>query len=351
MLMLCGLSSALECDRARHYIVQSDRKVKCIDCRVCPPGYEPRVPCGKIIGANVSVGDCDPCKSGTYSPKKDFKACQDCQYKKCFDHQVVEGTCTDKNDMSRCTDKCEEGYIMNKRATACEVDLPLQNKTTTLATKTRSIPSTSPTTKTRSIPSTSPTTKTRSIRPSTSPTTKTRSIPSTSPTTKTRSNPSTSPTTKTRSIPSTSPTTNRHYRNTSHAQTDKESKLDSGVIAGIVIGVIVIVIIFIISICWYKSRSTEQGGRLLALFISSHSQLYPEFIKHLSKGLLIILVDLSVVIKNMKKVYKIILIFLKAKDDEELQGSTAELLDQPDEGEKGEAVKFSVQGTVLFLII
>jgi hypothetical protein len=288
--------------------------VKCIDCRVCPPGYEPRVPCGKIIGANVSVGDCDPCKSGTYSPKKDFMACQDCQYKKCFDHQVVEGTCTDKNDMSRCTDKCEEGYIMNKRATACEVDLPLQNKTTTLATKTRSIPSTSPTTKTRSIPSTSPTTKTRS-------------------------NPSTiSLTTKTRSNPSTSPTTNR---NTSHAQTDKESKLDSGVIAGIVIGVIVIVIIFIISICWYKSRSTEQGGRLLALFISSHSQLYPEFIKHLSKGLLIILVDLSVVIKNMKKV---ILIFLKAKDDEELQDSTAELLDQPDEGEKGEAVKFSVQG-------
>jgi hypothetical protein len=46
----------------------------------------------------------------------------------------------------------------------------------------------------------------------------------------------------------------------------------------------------------------------------------------------------------MKKVYKIILIFLKAKDDEELQDSTAELLDQPDEGEKGEAVKFSVQG-------
>jgi hypothetical protein len=77
--------------------------------------------------------------------------------------------------------------------------------------------------------------------------------------------------------------------------------------------------------------------------------LYPEFIKHLSKGLLIILVDLSVVIKNMKKVYKIILIFLNAKDDEELQGSTAELLDQPDEGEKGEAVKFSVQGNVLFL--
>ena len=207
--MLCGLSTAL-CDRTRQYPVESDGKVICIDCRVCSAGYEPRVPCGKIIGASVSVGDCDPCNNGTYSSKKDFKACQDCHYKKCFDHQVVEGTCTDKNDLSRCTDECEEGYSMNNGGTVCDIDLPQQNKTTTMD----------------------------------------------------NSSPSNN-----------SPTSLTTTRNTSklvvlHDRTDiKESKLDSGVIAGIVIGVIGIVIIFIISICWYKSRNTEQGGRFIALFI------------------------------------------------------------------------------------
>ncbi|CAB4035875.1 ---NA--- [Paramuricea clavata] len=165
--------------------------------------------------------------------KERFQGMSRLSVQEVFHHQVVNGTCSDKNDMSRCIDKCEEGYSMNKGGTVCDIDLARQNKITTLATKTTSNPPTSPTT-----------------------------------------------------------THNTSKLVVLHDRKDiKESKLASGVIAGIVTSVIAIVIIFIISICWYKSRNTEEG----------------------------------------------------AKDDEELQSSTADLLDQPDEGGKGEAVKFSVQ--------
>ncbi|CAB4040430.1 Tumor necrosis factor receptor superfamily member 6 [Paramuricea clavata] len=201
------MTTALECDDTTHYTVESNGKVmKCTACRVCYPGYEPRVPCGKIIGASVSVGDCDPCKNGTYSPKKDVKACQDCHHKKCFDHQVVEGTCTDKNDKSRCTDKCEEGYSMNNEGTVCEDNLARQNETKTLATKTTS---------------------------------------------------------------NNSPTSRTTTRNTTNLvilenQTYiKESKLAPGAIAGIVCAVIfvLVIVIVILSVRWYKSRNTEQGDK------------------------------------------------------------------------------------------
>ena len=112
---------------------------KCTSCRECRPGFEPKIPCGSVIGVDDIIGECQACPSGSYSSTKDTKSCQKCQSETCFEHQVIEGMCTSTNDASKCTNKCEDGYQMNVRGTKCEMFKP---------TATRIPTQESPTTKT-----------------------------------------------------------------------------------------------------------------------------------------------------------------------------------------------------------
>ena len=119
------------------YILQSSGN--CISCRECRAGFEPKIPCGSVIGVDDKIGECQVCPSGTYSSKKDTKSCRKCQSEACFEHQVTEGMCTSTNDASKCTNKCEDGYQMNVHGTKCEMFKP---------TATRIPTQESPTTKT-----------------------------------------------------------------------------------------------------------------------------------------------------------------------------------------------------------
>ena len=125
-----SLSTGLTCDRTKQNPVRNDTSmaiVRCLNCRECPAGYEPKVPCGKIVGIDDPVGSCRPCPDGTYSPHRDTNACKICEKTKCFKHQLFEGKCEhDKHDQSRCLNKCENGYEINEMKTACR----LKNKTT-----------------------------------------------------------------------------------------------------------------------------------------------------------------------------------------------------------------------------
>ena len=120
--------------------------VGCLNCRDCPPGSEPKVPCGKIIGIYDRIGSCIPCPDGMYSPNKDTKACTICQKKRCFKHQLFEGKCKrDKHDLSRCLNKCEKGYKINKKKTACYLDASLMTMTTSEASIGSNVPKATPT--------------------------------------------------------------------------------------------------------------------------------------------------------------------------------------------------------------
>ena len=134
--MYIGLSTATQasCSDTDYVLEASGR---CILCRPCPAGSAPKIPCGSVIGINDKIGECQACPSGTYSPKKDTNSCQKCQSETCFEHQVIEGMCTSKNDASKCTNKCEDGYRMNVHVTKCEIDKPTTTKTPTSTKKTR----------------------------------------------------------------------------------------------------------------------------------------------------------------------------------------------------------------------
>ena len=146
IVMLCAvsLSTGLTCDLTKQNPVRNDTLmaiVGCLNCRECLPGYEPIVPCGKIIGIHERVGGCRPCPDGTYSPNRDAKACKICRKKKCFKHQRIAGKCErDKHDLSHCLNECEKGYKINKRKTACR-----RMGLTTIATIGSNIPKVTPT--------------------------------------------------------------------------------------------------------------------------------------------------------------------------------------------------------------
>ena len=96
----------------------------CTDCRECPPGSEPNIPCGTTIGLHTVIGGCAPCLNGTYSSKDDTKSCQKCESGSCFEHQVILGKCEPKSDTTKCSNECETGYKMNTMKTSCVVNKP-----------------------------------------------------------------------------------------------------------------------------------------------------------------------------------------------------------------------------------
>jgi cobalamin biosynthesis Mg chelatase CobN len=112
------------------------------------------------------VGDCTPCKNGTYSATVDSRQCQICRSEKCFEHQVIEGTClANRRDETYCIEKCVNGYVINKEGTACEVLTPQQNTT---EKPTNNLTTTNPTT---TNPTTSNPTTTNPTTGTTNPTT------------------------------------------------------------------------------------------------------------------------------------------------------------------------------------
>ena len=158
----------MQCDLTKEHPVideTSNKTLYCMKCKPCKLGKEPVIPCGTPVGRFEQVGDCRPCKNGTYSATVDSRQCQICRSEKCFEHQVIEGTClANQRDETYCIEKCVNGYIMNKEGTACEVLTPQQNTT---EKPTTSNPTTSnPTT---SNPTTSnPTTMKSTTNPTTS---------------------------------------------------------------------------------------------------------------------------------------------------------------------------------------
>lgn len=130
--MYIGLSKAtqMSCSNTDYILKPSG---KCIPCRPCPAGSQPKIPCGSVIGLHDKIGECQACSSGTYSSKKDTKSCQKFQSETCFEHQVIEGACTSKIDTSKCTNKCDDGYQMNVHGTRCEMFKPTSTRTPTSA--------------------------------------------------------------------------------------------------------------------------------------------------------------------------------------------------------------------------
>ena len=123
----------MQCDLTKEHPVIDDTSNKtshCMKCKTCKPGKELKIPCGTPVGMSEQVGDCRPCKNGTYSATEDSRQCQICRSEKCFEHQVIEGIClANRRDETYCIEKCVNGYVMNKEGTACEVLTPQQNTT------------------------------------------------------------------------------------------------------------------------------------------------------------------------------------------------------------------------------
>ncbi|CAB4001454.1 Hypothetical predicted protein [Paramuricea clavata] len=150
-LLSCSMSQSMPCDLTKEHPVidkTSNKTLGCMKCRTCKSGKELKIPCGTPVGRFEQVGDCRPCKNGTYSATEDSRECQVCRSEKCFKHQVIKGTClTNRRDETYCIDKCDNGYVMNKEGTACEVLTPQQNtpEKPTTSNPTTSNPTANPT--------------------------------------------------------------------------------------------------------------------------------------------------------------------------------------------------------------
>jgi hypothetical protein len=216
-------------------------------CKPCKPGKEPVIPCGTPVGRFEQVGDCRPCNNGTYSATEDSRQCQICRSEKCFEHQVIEGTClANQRDESYCIEKCVNGYIMNKEGTACEVLTPQQNTTDkpTTSNPTTSNPTTS-----------NPTTNNPTTMKPTNPTTS-------NPATMKPTNPTTS-NLKAKTLTTSNHTTNSILTTTKLVVSNNQK--DNVVL--IIIGVVVFVIIFgiICKVLWSRLKmlqTTEPQGRM-----------------------------------------------------------------------------------------
>ena len=72
-------------------------RVRCIECPTCPAGQEPSPPCSSTL-VRKTVGECVPCKAGTYSDKADRATCKVCT--DCGSKEVLSSCTTETN--ARC---------------------------------------------------------------------------------------------------------------------------------------------------------------------------------------------------------------------------------------------------------
>ena len=115
-----GLSSPLNCTGEQYTLpLTGTGRVKCLLCRRCPAGEEPKPPCGSVVGIDDSLRQCKPCENGYSSAEDDFLPCQPCHNSKCIEHEIVVGTCSKEHDTSRCTSHCKKGYTKNSNGSAC----------------------------------------------------------------------------------------------------------------------------------------------------------------------------------------------------------------------------------------
>ena len=124
------LSDTIKCDPKIHYTVKNKttgETLKCILVRHCPPGKEPKIPCGTDIDVNAVIGQCKTCDDGSYSSTSGPEPCQTCHSSNCSKDQIAKGTCSTVQDNSYCA--CKDGLGANGDGTACEVTKQ-QNATT-----------------------------------------------------------------------------------------------------------------------------------------------------------------------------------------------------------------------------
>ena len=199
------ISSASGCVNleGKYRVVNKYGKIlRCIDCRICPPGSQPIKTCGTTIGIDESIGGCQPCPSGTISSKRDTKPCE----------------------------KCRAGYVPNQARNQC-VLYKLSNTTEKPKTQkpTFSLPSNVPETKTLV------TKKTTLITPTTH-----------------KSGPNML-------------TTTRKEDNLTNDQRNKDNKWPISVIVGIIIAVLVVVILVVLVVCWYLRKLEKLKGAVTSL--------------------------------------------------------------------------------------
>ena len=129
-----------ECNPKIHYNLRngtSPKILKCVLVRHCPPGKEPKIPCGSDIDIHDIIGFCKPCDNGTFSSTSGPGPCEICRGANCSKDQLPEGTCSTMQDNSFC--RCKDGSAMNKDRTACEYRSQ-NNPTKSLSTTTKTVP-------------------------------------------------------------------------------------------------------------------------------------------------------------------------------------------------------------------
>ena len=117
-----------KCPPDTYTIDGNKNRVRCIECPTCPAGQEPSPPCGSTM-VRKAVGDCVPCKAGTYSDKADSatcKACTDCGSKEVLSSCTIEtnARCREcpymhyddetTNTCKACSLCCEENSVAQK---------------------------------------------------------------------------------------------------------------------------------------------------------------------------------------------------------------------------------------------
>ena len=81
-----------KCPPDTYTIDDNKNRVRCTECPTCPAGQEPSPPCGSTM-VRQAVGDCVPCKAGTYTDKADSatcKVCTDCGSKEVLSSCTIE---------------------------------------------------------------------------------------------------------------------------------------------------------------------------------------------------------------------------------------------------------------------
>ncbi|KAM7430739.1 hypothetical protein ABFA07_018620 [Porites harrisoni] len=117
-----------KCPPDTYTIDDNKIRVRCIECPTCPAGQEPSPPCGSTL-VRKAVGDCVPCKAGTYSDKADSitcKVCTDCGSKEILSSCTIEtnARCREcpymqyddetSNTCKPCSLCCEENSVAQK---------------------------------------------------------------------------------------------------------------------------------------------------------------------------------------------------------------------------------------------
>ena len=95
---------------------KSNTRYKCLECRECPEGTQPSVPCGSSVKYGTPV-HCVQCDLGrTYSKSHGKSQCRSCTV--CSEGKAVKKNCT-LSANTECGDGCIEGYYYERPIFKC----------------------------------------------------------------------------------------------------------------------------------------------------------------------------------------------------------------------------------------